>query len=128
MQIHFDVDQIIKIKMWGERPSDFYYCEAEPIKNWFGFNTGEFTKEGWKEYPNYIGYYSPIYTAEELTKKGYIVYPEKKKVMERPLVEVYLAHDYKVSQTFLKEQEALNWIDDLKAMTGRSGSFEVIIK
>lgn len=128
MQIHFDVDQIIKIIFWGERPAYFYYYESKPIKNWYGGKTGEFTKEGWKEFPDYIGDYCPLYSAEELIEKGYIVYPDKKLVMKRPLVEVYLTHDQDVSQTFLKEADAQLWIDDLKAMTGRSGSFEVIHK
>jgi hypothetical protein len=73
-------------------------------------------------------YTGTIYSAEKLINNGYKVYTTDERinnrVTEKPYVRVYLRHDQEVYRKFETDVEALSWIDELKATSGKT--FEII--
>lgn len=124
---HFDVDQIVGVKFFPERPERFIWVEATPeerilfgLIKWRSAVPAGFLNEGYFD--------QRIYTEDELKGYGYNVYSWDKRIHDRvcnkPYVTVYLSHGLEVSKRFRTDEEAELWIDELKAASGKT--FEII--
>ena len=121
MEIHFDIDKIVKIKFVGKQEEErIRWVEPKPIKKFFGlYNTRRSTEGHFADFGSYL---DTKYTERLLREYGYIV--EGKKVYRFPHVEVHFEHDDSVNKSFQTDSEALQWVEELKATSGKT--FEII--
>ncbi len=116
--VHFDINRIVKISVYGEKPvRHIQWCEPEPIKKFFGlYNTGRF-KPGGYYYQEYFTQ-ARIVTEEEILNIGYKVYSRDERLIQNVVrkahVTVDLEHGNEVSLTFETEAEMLEWVDTIK--------------
>jgi hypothetical protein len=125
IQEHFDPSQIVKIRFTPERPTSFRWVEAKPeIRTFFGLRVKQkATPAGFIDSDSYFE--NRFYTEEELKNYGYkVCFGFKHTVYNKSHVSIYLKHKLEVYRTFENEEEALAWIEELKATSGRD--FEVI--
>lgn len=125
---HFDVDRIVTLSLFGERVDRSYeWREPRPIKRFFGLiETSRFTPAGyyhinsWEDVP---------YTEEELRGYGYKVYGRDERlidnVVEKAYVKVDLEHDNSLTVRFETDVEMLEWVDMIKATSGKT--FETVV-
>ena len=121
MEIHFDIDKIVKIKLVEKKEEEnMQWVEPKPIKKFFGlYNTGRFTPGGFHDLSSYSG---SVYTAEQLRGYGYIV--EGKKVYQQSWVGVSFEHADSVSRSFPSDEEAQEWISRLSRQSKKN--FEIV--
>lgn len=114
---HFDVNQIVYVTFVPERPSNYYkWNDSRPIKYFFGLiKTKKFTKAGWGD-----GY--KIVDKEYLINDGYKIVG--KDVYHKSKVHVYLTNKHRIDNTFESENDAKNWMEDLKITSGKT--FEIV--
>jgi len=120
MEIHFDLDKIVKIK-FTEKKEDktMEWVEPKPIKKFFGlYDTGRFTDGHFEDVDSILG---STYTGEML-QKYYII--EGKKVYERPCVKVEFEHVDPISRCFQNDEEAREWISKLSRQSKKN--FEIV--
>jgi len=128
MEEHFDVDIIVSIAFVPERPTSHVWIEGGKItiKKFFGLITKEeIIESGW--YENFEKYRNDFDTTEYLEKNGYNVYKFSERVNNRvchkPYVKVYLTHENTVTKVFDNNNDAMSWIDQVKAASGKT--FEI---
>jgi hypothetical protein len=127
IQEHFDVNEIIGIKFFPERDARYEWVEATKEKRiFFGLiKTRSATPAGFLDTGSWDG---AIYTEEKLIGYGYKVYTTDERinnrVTEKPYVRVYLSHELETHKKFETNEEALAWIDELKATSGKT--FEIV--
>ena len=127
-QEHFNLKEIIGIKIIPERDAYFVWVDAVPEKRvFFGLIKSRSAKPG--GFMDTSSYDETIYTEEELIRYGYKVYSYEERIEERvcekPVVTVYLSHDIKCTKKFESDKEALEWVERIKKESGLS--FEVVI-
>jgi hypothetical protein len=145
MEINFDVNLIGKISFRPSYHNDTYKWRNETITRkykkflWFKWENGlEIKPEGFYEerthHYHFDGdrkYYLHI-TEEYLIKCGYLIkefgnhdgISYRKEVWSQAYVEVSLGYKSDIGNSFDTDQEAKDWIDKLKEMSGKT--FEVI--
>jgi hypothetical protein len=145
MEINFDVNLIGKISFRPSYHNDTYKWRNETITRkykkflWFKWENGlEIKPEGFYEerthHYDFDGdrkYYLHI-TEEYLIKCGYLIkefgnhdgISYRKEVWSQAYVEVSLGYKSDIGNSFDTDQEAKDWIDKLKEMSGKT--FEVI--
>jgi hypothetical protein len=143
MEINFDVNLIGKISFRPSYHNDTYKWRNETITRkykkflWFKWESGlEIKPAGFYEDKSYLFYHSnePVYThitEEYLIKCGYLIkefgnhdgISYRKEVWSRAYVEVSLGYKSAIGNSFDTDQEAKDWIDKLKEMSGKT--FEV---
>ena len=127
IQEHFDVNEIIGIKLFFEREARFEWVEAKPEKRgFFGLiKTRSATPAGFLDKGSFDG---TIYSDEELIGYGYKVYTTDERinnrVTEKPYVRIYLSHGLESHKKFETDEEASAWVDELKATSGKT--FEIV--
>jgi hypothetical protein len=127
IQEHFDVNEIIGIKLFPEHDSRFEWVEATPEKRvFFGLiKTRSATPAGFLDKRSFAG---TIYSEEALINYGYKVYTTDERinnrVTEKPYVRVYLSHELETHKKFETDEQALSWIEKLKATSGKT--FEIV--
>lgn len=125
-EINFDVNAIVTVRFYEERPTDYVFVEAKPAIKWFfGLITiKEATKEGFSD----GDYFSGALTEETLNKYGYKVYPKSERlnnrVCRKARIDVDLEHGYSVSNSFDSDGEALGWAKRLKEISKKT--FETV--
>jgi hypothetical protein len=128
----FDVNRIIGITVYGERQSSYKWLPKKQKTTFFGLiKRNAWHSEGF--YSN--GCYKECYESgcwdatssskEWLIKSGYLVKADNT-VWHRPYVTVYLESDYQVSNSFERIEQALEWVEDLKATSNKT--FEIVNK
>ena len=127
-QEHFDVNEIIGIKLIQERPAgEFQWVEAKPEERTF-FGLIKVRSAQPAGFLDHSSFQETIYTEKELKDYGYTVYPYSERVNSRvcrkPYVTVYLPHDLSVQRTFESNEKASAWIEELKATSGKT--FEIV--
>jgi len=114
-EYHFAVRDIVAIKFVKERPARFVWYPAEPAyTRLFGLIKYPAIEEGWVDEGSYQ---ESRYTLEELKDYGYVM--RNGTPHHKCHVEVFLEHDYQVSNTFETEEEARTWIDGIKSKAGK---------
>jgi hypothetical protein len=127
IQEHFDVNEIIGIKLFPEHDSRFEWVEAAPEKRaFFGLiKTRSATPAGFLDKGSFDG---TIYSEESLIGYGYKVYTTDERinnrVTEKPYVRVYLSHGLETHKKFETDEQALSWIEELKSTSGKT--FEIV--
>lgn len=141
-EIHFDVNLISKInyrKSYHILKYEWKFEQTIPkykrILGIFKVRNGvEVKPAGFYEDKSYLFYSNePIYlhvTEKEIIQTGYQIkdapYPsDDKQVWTKSYVEVSLGYESSVGKSFDTDQEALDWIEKLKQLSGKT--FEVII-
>lgn len=127
---HFDVNRIIGIEAFDRTRASYEWLPKKQ-KTWiFGIKRNAWHDEGWYSHGCYYDGYmedswdATPYTKKELIDRGYLV-DEDGQVWNRPYVKVYLEADCNVSQNFNTLEEASEWVDQLKATSGKT--FETVI-
>lgn len=142
-EIHFDVNLISKINFRASYCSDMYKWRGEELipkykKVLLFFKVGDgFEVKPAGFYEERGGYYSDkifyLHATEEYLKQyGYLIkefgnhdgISYRKEVWCRASVEVSLGYKSGIGKSFDTDQEAKDWIDKLKEMSGKT--FEVI--
>lgn len=126
-QTHFDVKEIIGIKLFLESPvTRFRYVDAtEEKRTLFGLlRVRSASPAGFLDLGSYR---NEIYTEKEVVDHGYKVYPDRvtNQVCRKARANVYLSHDYEVEKIFESDQEAKSWVADLKLASGKT--FEIVL-
>lgn len=124
MEIHFDVNLIVKVKFRKRTKNDRYvYVHSKPIRRFFGLlEPKEHTKEG---YLDLGSYYHDIYSAEYLKLNGKLVDTVNRIVYDKPWVEVMFGHGVdSVTRVFQTEFAAKEWVTELLALSEKR--FETI--
>jgi hypothetical protein len=127
IQEHFDVNEIIRIKFFPEHDSRFEWVEATQEKRvFFGLiKTRSATPAGFLDKGSFDG---TIYSEGDLIDYGYKVYTTDERinnrVTEKPYVRVYLSHELETHKKFETDEQALEWINELKATSGKT--FEIV--
>jgi hypothetical protein len=126
---NFDINRIIGITVYGERKSSHEWLPRKQKKWFFGLFSRGWHSEGFYSH----GCYQECYesgcwdatpsTAEWLNEYGYLVKADNT-VWYRPYATVYLESDYQVSKKFNTLEEALEWVEDLKATSNKT--FEIV--
>ena len=131
IQEQFDVSRIIGVKIVSRSLTSYMWLPAKQKTFFFGlFKRNAWWSEGFYKCGCYQECYesgcwdASSYTAEELRNSGYIL--EGQKVYNKPYVTVYLESDYQSTERFDSEQEAKEWVEKLKATSGKT--FEIINK
>jgi hypothetical protein len=121
MEIHFDIDKIVKIKfVEKEEEKNIQWVESQQIKKFFGlYNTGNFTRACFKNLSSCL---DSEYTEETLREYGYII--EGKKIYRQAWVGVYFENSDSVSRSFPSEEEAQEWISKLSRQSKKN--FEIV--
>jgi hypothetical protein len=129
IQEQFDVGRIIGVKIVGRSLTSYTWMPAKQKTTFFGLiKRNKWWSEGFYQCGCYQECYESgcwdacSYTAEELRRDGYIV--ESGKVYSKPYVTVYLESEYQSTKRFNTEEEAKQWVDELKATSGKT--FEII--
>jgi hypothetical protein len=125
IQEHFDVNEIIGIKLFPERAARFKWVEATPEKRTF-FGLIKTKSEEPAGFLDTGAFDSVIYTKEDLIGYGYKIYDDRVNniVCEKPYATVYLSHDLTTTKKFETDQEALEWIEEIKTKSGKT--FEIV--
>lgn len=128
MEEHFDVDRIVSIAFYPERPTNHVWVEGGKtlIPKFFGlYDKEKIVEQGW--YEDYERYPNDFDTTESLEEEGYNVYKfserVKNRVCHKPYVKVYLTHENTVTKKFDNNNDAMSWIDQVKAASGKT--FEI---
>lgn len=116
IEYHFDVRAIVALKFVKERPVErFVWKPARPAKSsYFGLCKTLALDEGWEDESSWD---SSRYTLDELKGYGYIL--RNGEIYNKCHIQLFLEHDYQVSQTFETEEEARAWIDAIKIKAGK---------
>jgi len=142
MEINFDVNLIGKISFRPSYHNDTYKWRNETITRkykkflWFKWESGlKIEPEGFYERRNsYYDYGSEVFwlfvSEDYLVKCGYIIKDNNigggtqfKEVWGKSHVEVSLGYKSTIGRIFDTDQEAKDWIEKLKSMSGKT--FEV---
>lgn len=141
--IHFDVNLISKINYRKSyHKKDYVWREEETVPKYktflliFNVRDGfEVKPAGFYEEKSHLFYENdPVYVYvpnDYILKFGYLIKEfgnlqcYRKEVWNKPYVEVSLGYKSSVGKYFDSDQEALDWIDKLKELSGKT--FEVIL-
>lgn len=129
MEQHFDINQIIGIKIVKPRKSSYVWREAKPAyTRFFGLFRYPAKPEGWEDMSSWD---EKIISTEKLINYGYIMLwdegnpdPHVRVPHHRPHVTVYLAHEYQVNRQFETLEEATQWANHLE--TASQKEFEIV--
>ena len=125
-QTHFDVSQIVGVKLRPESCSYFVWRDAQPKKKWLGiFTTQRALPAGFEDMSSYD---DDRYSAESLVERGYKYYPDRVQyqIVKKAIAIVYFKnHKYELSQEFETEDEMTAWVESLKTTSGKT--FEIIV-
>ena len=124
IEIHFDVDSVIAIKVVKESPCEWFVWKDQTVKKrWF--SKPRIYPAGFHDESSYT---ELIWTKEELLERGYKVYGNDERVNNRvcrkPYVIVYFGHKLDATHTFESDEMASDWIENLKLTSGKT--FEII--
>lgn len=123
MEYHFDVNSIISIKIIDRRQSSFEFLPKKIVPRFFGLFQPTVYPEGFYDDGEYDGWDPKVYSKEKLEGYGYIV-DKDNTVWYRPYATVYLAHTYSITKEFFTLEEAREWVEELKKISGKT--FEII--
>jgi len=129
-KIDFDVDSIITIFFRGKQEDTQYQWVAASEEFTFKSFLLIFTKKSGKKLieEHWVDTHSwsdTRYTTEQMkAATNYIIDEENHICYEKPCVKVTLKHDKYIHKRFLRDDEALLWIDNLKEKSGKN--FETI--
>lgn len=127
--VHFDINRIVKISVYGEKPvSNIQWCEPEPIKKFFGlYNTGRFKPGGYYYHACFTQ--ARIVTEQEILNMGYKVYSRDERLIQNVVrkahVSISLEYNESVTFSFETENEMLKWVDNIKIQS--NSNFRTII-
>lgn len=127
-EVNFNLSAIILIKLYKESvASKWLWRESKPIKKFFGLiDTGRVTEAGFEDMTSYS---TCIYTEEELKGYDYKVYPTNERIINRvankPVVEIHLSHEHRITRKFENDEDAIKYVEHLKAIS--EIKFETII-
>jgi hypothetical protein len=127
-EINFNLSAIILIKLYKESVcTHWLWRESKPIKTIFGLiDTGRVTEAGFEDMSSLS---TDVYTDEELKEYGYKVYTMSERVNSRvankPYVEIILSHKQTVYRKFENDDDAVKYIEHLKAISDIK--FETIV-
>lgn len=129
IQEHFDVNEIIGIKIIPESEASFEWVDEIPEKRiFFGMIRTRYARPA--GFLDKSSFDEIIYSPEQLIDYGYKVYTSSERINNRvchkPHVTVYLSHDLSSTKRFETDREAIEWVEDLKATSGKV--FEIVIK
>jgi len=130
MEQHFDIARIIGAKIVDARQTSHRWLPAKQ-KTWF---FGLFKRSSWHSEGFYSnGCYQECYesgcwdatpsTKQQLEEQGYQV-DGWNNVYNKPHVTIYLEHECQVTKSFDSYTEAQDWVEELKAISGKV--FEIV--
>ena len=125
-QTHFDVSEIVGIRLRPESDSHFVWRDARPKKKFLGiFTTQRALPAGFEDMRSWD---DDRYSAEYLVERGYKYYPDRVQyqIVNKAVAIVYFNnHKYELSQAFESNEEMTQWAEQLKATSGKT--FEIIV-
>jgi hypothetical protein len=120
MEYNFDVDAIVSIKLKPMYQTNYEWLPVKIVKNWFGLYTEVF-EEGYYEYGSYRGFMDMKNSPRSKENiELYYVIKDDNTVWAAAEVTVYLTHDQQCSVSFLKDEEAKEWVEKLKTLSGKT--------
>jgi hypothetical protein len=117
-EIHFDVNQIIKMEFRKMRKSSYQWLPGKTEKSFFGLCKTDYP-EGYYDrgvYHTYDGWGCSYYRSKEAMEKDYHI-DQDYVAWEYPWVRIYLSHEMSVHRQFQSDENAEIWIGLIKSKT-----------